>query len=100
MIMEGSAPISSTAQSKAAAVKEMYVEKLAVRASPNPSAAQFTLLTKSTSSEVVDIKIADAIGRHVERRTGVAANGTLYLGAKYRPGVYTSLKSSKASKGR
>jgi hypothetical protein len=37
---------------------------------------------------VLGINVTDAIGRLVERRSGVAANGTLYLGNSYRPGIY------------
>jgi hypothetical protein len=37
---------------------------------------------------VLEIKVTDAMGRLVERRTSLAANGTLYLGDRYRPGIY------------
>jgi hypothetical protein len=61
---------------------------LNITAQPNPSAAGFVLTLQSPSALPLDIKVLDAAGRVIERRTGVAPNGVLYIGTTYRPGVY------------
>lgn len=69
-------------------VKEDVIAALTVKAMPNPSSGQFTLITKSNSVELLDIKVTDETGRLVERKTRLVANNTLYLGYKYLPGIY------------
>jgi hypothetical protein len=64
------------------------VGSLVVTAVPNPSAEGFTLYTQSPSNLSLCIKVMDAAGRMIESRRGVLANGTLYIGNTYRPGVY------------
>jgi hypothetical protein len=61
---------------------------LQARAFPNPSRAHFTLLIKGKNNEPVSIRVSDVMGRLVEVRKGLLANGTLTLGASYRPGLY------------
>ncbi|HEY0068045.1 MAG TPA: family 10 glycosylhydrolase [Flavisolibacter sp.] len=59
-----------------------------VNATPNPSSGRFTLVTQSSSTETLSIRVLDNSGRQVETRSGISANGTLHLGSHYRPGVY------------
>ncbi len=62
--------------------------KLEVQAFPNPSHGQFTLLVQGKNSEPVSVRVTDMLGRLVEVRKGLSANGTFTLGSSYRPGVY------------
>jgi hypothetical protein len=64
------------------------VNGLVVKASPNPSTGFFTLMTRSSSIETLSITLTDVLGRVVERRMQVPANGTLQIGSKLLPGVY------------
>ena len=61
---------------------------LSVKASPNPSTDQFTLVIESNSKEPVTLKIADVSGRMVTLKPGIAPNTTLKTGAGLRNGVY------------
>lgn len=89
-VTAGCAAATTTASNRQAVTHLSIVspEGLQVSALPNPSAGQFTLVTQSVSGEVLGLTVTDAAGRLVERRTGVAANGTLYFGKNYRSGIY------------
>ncbi len=63
-------------------------EGLMMEVLPNPSPADFTLRIQSRHRERIQIEVTDALGRIVERRTGISPNGTLRLGQMYRKGVY------------
>ncbi len=62
--------------------------KLVVKATPNPSDSYFTITTNSSSDMRLNIRLTDMQGRIVERRTNIAANGTLQLGSRLPAGVY------------
>ncbi|HZG99938.1 MAG TPA: T9SS type A sorting domain-containing protein, partial [Flavisolibacter sp.] len=62
--------------------------ELQVKALPNPSTHQFTLITETASQQMLTIKVSDAAGRIIEKRSQVVPNSTLTIGAGYRPGVY------------
>jgi hypothetical protein len=64
------------------------IEGLEVTVAPNPSSHHFTLVIKSNSKETLSLRVADAIGRTIERKAGIAPNSTLQLGHVYRPGMY------------
>jgi hypothetical protein len=55
---------------------------------PNPASDYFTLTTQSTNDKKLNIRVSDALGRLIEIKTGVAANGKLIFGHSYQPGVY------------
>ena len=61
--------------------------KLRVVAVPNPSASYFTLQLQGATGAPVSIRVVDVVGRVVETRAGVVANGTLTIGYTYSPGV-------------
>jgi uncharacterized lipoprotein YddW (UPF0748 family) len=61
---------------------------LTVKAFPNPSPNQFFVLTLSTSSQPIMVKVTSLAGSTIESRTGLAANGLLSIGANYVPGTY------------
>ncbi|MDO6430725.1 lamin tail domain-containing protein [Flavitalea sp. BT771] len=61
---------------------------LSVKVGPNPTHGAFTLMTRSSNSAALIIRVTDISGRVVETRTGVAPNGTIQLGADFHPGVY------------
>jgi hypothetical protein len=62
--------------------------KLTVTVAPNPSHSYFTLHTQSGSDKPLQVRTVDALGRQIEIRRSVPANGTLMLGGNYRPGIY------------
>jgi hypothetical protein len=59
-----------------------------VMATPNPSINRFAINIKSNSSEKVNIKVVDNMGRVIEVRRGLSPNATIYVGSKYRSGLY------------
>jgi hypothetical protein len=62
--------------------------KLQMRALPNPSRNYFTLALKGSRTEQANLRITDMLGRVVEVRKGIAANGALRIGDNYRAGTY------------
>lgn len=65
-----------------------HSQKLAVQIMPNPSASGFTLLTQSAGNRSITIRVFDALGKLIETKRGIAANGSLRIGHTYRSGVY------------
>jgi hypothetical protein len=61
---------------------------LVIRATPNPSPNHFTLTTGSTSEKPLSIIVTDVLGRVMERKTNVPANGTIQIGGRLSAGVY------------
>jgi N-acetylneuraminic acid mutarotase len=61
---------------------------LMVRTMPNPTWNYFSLIIQSNSNQGVTVLVTDLLGRIVESRTNVSANGTIQLGHEYRPGSY------------
>jgi uncharacterized delta-60 repeat protein len=61
--------------------------KLSAKAFPN-AFTEFVNLQWHGSNKPVTITITDALGRLVEKRTGLASNGVIQTGYKLRPGVY------------
>jgi hypothetical protein len=59
-----------------------------VKASPNPTTTQFILTTQSDKNEKLSVVVTDVLGRIVERRNNIAANGVITLGSNYRSGIY------------
>ena len=66
----------------------LVVQGWSVKVSPNPSVNRFVVTTRSNSEERITISIVDVLGRVTERRTGLAANGTIELGQQLKAGVY------------
>ena len=64
-------------------------DPLTARALPNPFSDNFILVIASGSDSPVRVRIMDALGRLMEERTNLPANGSLRIGGqKYRPGIY------------
>lgn len=61
---------------------------LKVDAMPNPSRSYFNVVLQGNASKTVNLKVIDMLGRKVEVRRNISANGTLRLGDNYRPGIY------------
>lgn len=61
---------------------------LTVKAFPNPSPAQFIIMTLSTSSKPISIAVTNNAGKLVESRNGLPATGLFFLGSNYIPGIY------------
>ena len=89
-----SAAVATKANTPAARIEDASIRQgnvmasLQAKAFPNPSHGYFTLLVQGKNNEPVSIRVSDIMGRLVEVRKGLPANGTLTLGASYRPGVY------------
>jgi hypothetical protein len=65
------------------------VSELQSRALPNPSSSYFTLsLQGGTSTEKINIRITDIVGRIVEVKKNLSSNSNLTLGNSYLPGIY------------
>ena len=61
--------------------------KLTATVYPNPSAQSFILQWKG-SDQPVSITITDALGRVIEKRTGLHSTGSMQTGNNFRSGVY------------
>lgn len=59
-----------------------------VIATPNPSQGFFTITTASSSDQALTITITDVLGRVVERKQNIAANGSLQIGHNLLAGTY------------
>jgi hypothetical protein len=55
---------------------------------PNPTRNYFNLNIQSNSNQGATVLVTDMLGRVVESRNNVSANGTIQLGYEYRPGTY------------
>jgi Leucine-rich repeat (LRR) protein len=69
-------------------LKEASASRLQLTAVPNPTQHSFTLRISSNSGKPVQLRVVDEVGRIVEARSGIPANGTLPIGHSYRQGVY------------
>ena len=70
------------------ALQEKSVNRLDVKAAPNPSAGFFTLRTQSLSAVRLQLTVLDMQGRVVETKRNIEANSTISFGSNYRPGTY------------
>ena len=61
---------------------------LEVKAFPNPSPSEFTVLVNSTSNEPIQFKIVDFTGKIVETSTKSSSKNNLRIGAGYKSGIY------------
>jgi hypothetical protein len=80
-----------SASPMATATEKVNVESLKVlqvKALPNPSKNQFTLLISSGNDVPVMLRITDNLGRLIETRSGVPSNGTYNIGQRYTSGIY------------
>ena len=77
-----------TADMKDAQSGAEMVNGLVLKATPNPTTGYFSLITRSSNSETLTVTLTDIMGRIIEKKTNIAANGTLSLGSKLRAGIY------------
>jgi hypothetical protein len=61
---------------------------LVVKALPNPTTDHFVLITQSSSAQTLSMRVLDGAGRVLETRSGIAPNGRIVFGNRYRPGTY------------
>jgi uncharacterized protein len=61
---------------------------LKVTVTPNPSPNDFIMVTKSGSDKPLTINVFDVSGRIAERKSNIAANGTVRIGNKLPAGIY------------
>ena len=60
-----------------------------LKASPNPTADQFTLQVATNNvKDKISVRIMDFSGRQVEVRNNVSAGQVIQIGAGYKPGTY------------
>jgi uncharacterized delta-60 repeat protein len=81
------APVSPAITSVTAKEQEV-TPVLTVKAMPNPFTSSFTLLLQSANKTQATISITNAAGQVIEKKTNIAANSILQLGANYKPGIY------------
>ena len=80
--------IPTTATNINGKVEKIKTGKLTVTALPNPSRKYFTVRIESSSAELLQVRVHDALGRIVEARSGIGANTTFHIGSDLRPGIY------------
>jgi hypothetical protein len=61
--------------------------KLKLNASPNPSSNHFNLMLQGATNRTVNLRVVDLLGREVEVRRNIPANGTFRIGENYKTGV-------------
>jgi hypothetical protein len=64
------------------------IDRFTAKAVPNPFSYNFTLITESSNDSPVTLRILDALGKIVEERRNITANGLLHIGGRFRPGIY------------
>jgi hypothetical protein len=74
--------------SRSSVSAEEHMPSLEVTVAPNPSTSYFTLIIKSNSSSPVSVKVADASGRVIEAKTGIAPGSRVQVGHSYIGGNY------------
>jgi hypothetical protein len=62
--------------------------ELSVAAFPNPSSDRFVIGIRSSSTESINVKVTDILGRELEKRVAIGSNRRFELGAGYKTGVY------------
>jgi Bacterial Ig domain/PA14 domain/Secretion system C-terminal sorting domain/Bacterial protein of unknown function (DUF839) len=61
---------------------------LKVKVEQNPAHNYFTIITSSNSDKALTIAVTDAMGRMVESKVNIAANGNIEIGDKLPAGIY------------
>jgi len=80
--------LKSNAANRSIIIDEGNIQNLIVNATPNPSQNYFTVLSKSNSDKPINLRATDVLGRLVETRLNIAANGKLQIGSNYGQGIY------------
>ena len=62
--------------------------KFSAKVLSNPAPDYFTIITSTGSDANVSIRVMDALGRLVEEKRNVAANGLIRIGERYQTGIY------------
>ena len=86
-ILSGTAPLTK-ANVQGNTVEGPVVSRLTAKVTPNPAPYYFNLAIQSPGQEPVTIRVMDLLGRVVETKQSVPANGTIRLGHKYHKGIY------------
>jgi hypothetical protein len=63
-------------------------QRLQLNALPNPSRGSFTLKLQGSTSEKMQVRVVDIMGRTVQIFNNLSASQTLKIGADYKKGVY------------
>jgi hypothetical protein len=69
-------------------VTQAVINAFQLQVAPNPATGYFLLKLSSPDNRPVALRITDYLGRVVENRGNVPANGTLRIGHGYQAGVY------------
>ncbi|RYE55439.1 MAG: T9SS type A sorting domain-containing protein [Sphingobacteriales bacterium] len=70
------------------AVVDGYEQPLRLEVYPNPTTTIFTLSLQSRSAAPVQLRVIDVLGRIVEQKQNLPANGSLQIGSHYGSGIY------------
>jgi hypothetical protein len=89
-ITENSIVISDAARMKTGNATELDKpgSYFKVNVASNPANIQFRLQVESSAKEKILIQISDAQGRVIERIESKMSSQSIYLGNRYRPGIY------------
>jgi hypothetical protein len=82
------APVTRVGEQNQLEVETTAKDKLKLTVLPNPSNHHFTLQLQGGTTEPVNLRVVDAVGRTLETKQRMAPNTTLQIGAEYRPGTY------------
>jgi hypothetical protein len=83
------APTSTVVQPQAITQLQPDEPKLDLKALPNPSTTSFSVqITSENSTERIQLRVMDILGRTVQVINNLSAGQTIQLGAAYRPGQY------------
>jgi hypothetical protein len=88
IITENSIVIIDARMKTATATENKTSNYFNVNVSSNPTDVQFRLQVESSATEKIAIQISDAQGRIIERIQGKLPSQAIYLGSRYRPGMY------------
>jgi hypothetical protein len=88
VLFKATVATTSITAAKVVLSEQPLEQKLSVQALPNPTMSYFTLLTKGSSKSSIELRVIDALGRVVESKKGLTANGSVQIGQGYRPGAY------------
>ena len=79
---------TTTAKSTNAVNEDELFSAFTIQVLPNPSSNYFTIDTKSSNKQLLNVKAVDALGRLIETKNNIPANGNFRIGDNYRPGIY------------
>jgi hypothetical protein len=79
--------ITNKQQNVLAESSQQSIDKLEVKAYPNPSTTSFSVTVQADPKEKIAMQVVDMYGRVIETKN-VTSNSSIRFGDRYRPGTY------------